>query len=161
MAQSRENLKDEEIVQIVLEGDTESYGILFERYYALAFRLALMNLGEDEMAQDITQEAFLRAYKILDRLRDASSFAAWIVGIARNLCRNAGRSKASQVVTLDYLSEAGIEPPDPGNPLPFQNEQREERNIKKNLFWLCALKGMEVVTFFRLIGYYGGKIQGI
>ena len=125
MAQSCENLADGDIVQRVLKGDTESFGILFERYHNLVYRLALMNLGDADMAQDITQEAFLRAYNNLDRLRDIASFSAWIAGIARNLCRNTRRSKASQAVSLDYLAEEGIEPPDPGSPLPFQDEQME------------------------------------
>jgi len=123
LAQSIENLADEEIVQRVLKGDTESFGILFERYHDLVYRLALMNLGDAEMAQDITQEAFLRAYNNLDRLRDIASFAAWIAGIARNLCRNIKRNKATQAVSLDYLAEEGIEPKDPGSPLPFQDER--------------------------------------
>ena len=131
MAQSIENLADEDIIQRVLKGDTESFGILFERYHDLAYRLALMNLGDADMAQDITQEAFLRAYNNLDRLREMASFAAWIAGIARNLCRNVRRRKAYQLVSLDYLAEEGIEPKDPGNPLPFQDERLEA--VKKAL----------------------------
>lgn len=110
MAQSRENLKDEEIILMVLEGDKEAYGILFERYYNLVYRLTLMKLGDKEMALDATQESFLRGYENLDRLRDASSFASWMAKIARNYCRNLLRNKGKEPISLNYLAEKGIEP---------------------------------------------------
>lgn len=123
MAQSRGHLSDEEIVQRVLEGDRESFGILFDRYYFLVFRLALTKLGDSEMAQDAAQDAFLRGYNHLDRLRDASSFGAWMAGITRNLCRNLRRNMGRRPVSLEYLAEVGIEPPDPGRPFSLNTDQ--------------------------------------
>lgn len=134
MAQSPENLNDEEIVQRVLEGDKEAFGMLFDRYYNLVYRLTLMKLGDKDMALDATQESFLRGYENLDRLRDASSFASWMAGIARNLCRNLRRDKGREPVSLDYLAEEGIEPPDSGHPSVFNPEQTNA--VKKALLML-------------------------
>ena len=75
------------------------------------------------MAQDAAQETFLRGYNNLDRLRDVSSFAAWMAGITRNPCRNLQRNMGQRPVSLEYLAELGIEPPDPGRPFAFNTGQ--------------------------------------
>jgi len=123
LAQSQEILKDEEIVQKVLKGDKEAFGVLFDRYYHLVYRIALMKLGDCDMAQDAAQEAFLKGYNHLDRLREPSSFASWMAGITKNLCRNLRRNMGRKPVSLDYLAEVGIELPDPGHPVVFSPEQ--------------------------------------
>jgi RNA polymerase sigma-70 factor (ECF subfamily) len=155
VAQSLENLKDEEIVQRALEGDKEAFGILFDRYYNLVYRLTLMKLGDKDMALDATQESFLKGYENLDRLREASSFASWMAGIARNLCRNILRNKGREPVSLDYLAEEGIEPPDSGHPPVFNPEQTDA--VKKALLKI-QVKYREALELRYAEEYSCGKI---
>ncbi len=65
-------------------------------------------------AQDLAQEVFLRAYSQLNTLRDSDRFGAWIVGIARHVCRdwlrNRSRKKTQTLDTnFDFTNEEGFE----------------------------------------------------
>ena len=75
---------DMEIVQRVLEGDTEAFGTLVQRYSGKVYGLAVGMLHDAERAEDVAQETFLRAYEHLDSFRGASAFATWLYRIAYN-----------------------------------------------------------------------------
>jgi len=111
-AQSRERLPDGDIVKAVLEGERESYGILIDRYRNLAYHVALHLLKDCDMADDAVQEAFIKGYENLDRLRIPSSFSSWLAGITRNVCRDMLRKRSKTPVSLDYLAEIGTLPGD-------------------------------------------------
>lgn len=75
---------DMEIVQRVLTGDTEAFGVLVHRYSGKVYGLAFGMLHDAERAEDVAQETFLRAYEHLDSFRGASAFATWLYRIAYN-----------------------------------------------------------------------------
>ena len=102
---------DEAIIRSVLGGETESYGLLVERYRARLLGLALHLCGDYDTASDLAQETLIAAYECLDRMRDLSSFPAWIAGILRNKFRNLGRKNPAATVSLEQLMEAGFDPP--------------------------------------------------
>ena len=81
MAQSMDNLLDKEIVERVIVGDKDLYGVLVDRYSGLVYRLALNILADCDAAEDVTQEAFMIAYENLQCLGNPSSFASWIAVI--------------------------------------------------------------------------------
>ena len=114
LAQSMDNLSDRQIVELVIRGDKESYGLLVDRHGNLVYRLALNILRDCDRAMDVTQEAFMIGYETMDRLRNPSSFASWIAGIAKNLCRHVQKERKNSPLSLDYLADIGIEPGDPG-----------------------------------------------
>ena len=114
MAQSMNNLSDKQIVERVISGDKESYGLLVDRHGHLVYRLALNILRDCDAAMDVTQEALTIGYESLDRLRNPSSFASWIAGITKNLCRHVQKERKNTPLSLDHLADIGIEPGDPG-----------------------------------------------
>jgi RNA polymerase sigma-70 factor (ECF subfamily) len=72
------NQTDAELVQVTREGGAEAYGELVARYQGHVYGLAYSFVGQWEDAQDIAQEAFIRAYCNLDQLQDPSRFAPWL-----------------------------------------------------------------------------------
>lgn len=66
-------------------GDREAFGRVYRAWRAWVLRFAYARIGDLDHAEDITQEAFLRAYQRLDRLRDPTRFPGYIAAIARNL----------------------------------------------------------------------------
>lgn len=78
-------LSDSSLVRRTLRGHSDAFGVLVERHLGAVHALAWSHTGSAVDADDIAQEAFLRAYTKLDTLRDADKFAAWISGIVRNL----------------------------------------------------------------------------
>jgi len=77
-------------------GDAEAFDLLMKRYGDRVFRLALRMLRNREDAEDVQQEAFLRAYRKLHTLRGDSSFATWIYAITARLCLSRKRRSAAQ-----------------------------------------------------------------
>ncbi len=84
---------DEEIVAAVNGGDLAAFEVLVERYSGRLYRLAWSFVKEDHTAQDVTQEAFLNAYRGLARFEGKSAFGSWIYRITVNAALMKLRSK--------------------------------------------------------------------
>lgn len=80
-------------------GDREAYAELVRRHAPAAVRAAAL-LGAGTDAEDVVQEAFVKAYEALDRFRDGAPFRPWLLRIVanetRNLLRGAGRRAARE-----------------------------------------------------------------
>jgi RNA polymerase sigma-70 factor (ECF subfamily) len=103
---------DAQIVEAVLGGDTEAFGMLVDRYQERCLRLAQHIVGSREDAEDAVQESFLRAYRYLGSYREREKFAAWLYRILVNQCRNIlGRRQRSELPMAEWEWEvtAGAE----------------------------------------------------
>ena len=80
--------KDNLLVQKTLKGDTESFRLLVERYQNPLLNLAYRLTGSRECAEDLAQEAFVRAYEHLERFDQKRSFFTWLYTICTNLTIN-------------------------------------------------------------------------
>jgi RNA polymerase sigma-70 factor (ECF subfamily) len=69
-------------------GDKNAYGSLVEKYQKRVYRLVLALLGRKDMAEDITQNAFIKGYLALNDFEPGRPFYPWIAAIARNLAIN-------------------------------------------------------------------------
>jgi RNA polymerase sigma-70 factor (ECF subfamily) len=99
---------DEALVRQAQQGSTSAFEELVRHYDRVVLRLALNITGSYEDAQDIYQEAFLRAYRNLGRFRFECSFYTWIYRIATNLCLDHLRQK--QLRNRDVIAERFSEP---------------------------------------------------
>jgi len=97
---------DEELVGRALEGDTAAFAVLVERYRDAAYGIGLHVLGDPHEAADAAQEAFIRAWRALEQLRDAGKFSAWLCRIAANTARQRLRARRS-AERLVPLGEVG------------------------------------------------------
>ena len=75
-------LSDEEVVARVLEGDASLYEILMRRYNQRLFRVARGILADDAEAEDVVQDAWVRAFRELAGFRGEARFATWVTRIA-------------------------------------------------------------------------------
>ncbi len=91
-----EQVSDEAAVARVLGGDVESFGILMKRYRDRYFRFAYHLLGNREDAEDVLQEAFLRAYRSLRTCSDPTHFGSWLYTILINQCRTTGARRGAR-----------------------------------------------------------------
>jgi len=71
-------------VERARSGDSDAFRLLVEQHSRAIFRLAFRMTGNEQDAEDVVQETFLRAYKQLDRYEARSSFATWLFRIASN-----------------------------------------------------------------------------
>lgn len=100
-------LTDADLVSEARQGSAAAFRAIVERYrpaiYAIAFRL----VGDRIVAEDITQETLLVAWRDLDELRETERLVGWLVGIARNLARRTLRRRARCATALHALEVAG------------------------------------------------------
>src|SRR5690242_3061184 len=71
-------------VERARSGDSDAFRLLVEQHSRAIFRLAFRMTGNEQDAEDVVQETFLRAYKQLDRYEARSSFSTWLYRIASN-----------------------------------------------------------------------------
>ena len=84
---------DENLVLASRTGDKSAYAALVKRHYKRVFIMCLGILGRVHDAEDAAQEAMLKGFVNIGRLRDASRFDAWISRIARNICSDHVRKR--------------------------------------------------------------------
>jgi RNA polymerase sigma-70 factor, ECF subfamily len=75
-------------------GDTDAFRQLVERHSRAVFRLAFRMTGNEQDAEDVVQEAFLKAYRRLDTFESKSQFGSWLHRIAANCAYDLLRSRA-------------------------------------------------------------------
>jgi RNA polymerase sigma-70 factor (ECF subfamily) len=95
-------------------GDKEAFSNLVEKYHRPVFSVCYRMLGTATAAEDAAQEAFIRAYKALDRYDPERSFATWLLSIASNYSIDQIRKRKVTILSMDSEKHAWLAPPDPG-----------------------------------------------
>jgi RNA polymerase sigma-70 factor (ECF subfamily) len=88
---------DAEVVREVLAGSQEAFGELVARYKDAVFGVAFHRLGDFEEARDVAQDAFVKAYLSLSKLRDGDAFAHWLYRIADGTAVDAMRRRRGEL----------------------------------------------------------------
>jgi len=83
---------DAVLVRQARDGEYRAFELLFERHRLLVYRFAYQMTNSRDDAEDVVQEAFVRAYQNLHRYRDEAKFTTWILRIVTNLCTDRARS---------------------------------------------------------------------
>ena len=80
------------MIQRAVAGDHDAYEALMRQHQQVVYRLACLILGDADDAEDVAQEAFIRAYQQLHRFDTSRPFRPWVLQITANLARNRLRS---------------------------------------------------------------------
>ena len=176
-------LRDEELVARIQEGDDWATEELVNRYQQKTYAIAYHMCSEDgEEAQDLTQEAFLRAFRSLGKFRGDSLFYTWFYRIVVNVCldsrkrsrrwklifspwRQAQRGKGSP----GEIPEEQPDRRDDNNPVSALSGKQFAKEIKKSLkalperqrlvFQLKVLHGMSIREIAQVIGTAEGTVK--
>ena len=100
---------DAELIQRVLEGDDSAFSVLVRKYQKQVHALAWRKIGDFHIAEEITQDTFLKAYKKLATLKKPQRFASWLYVIAANRCSSWLRKKRLWIQPLEQLEETNNE----------------------------------------------------
>ena len=116
-------LDEVSLIRASLEGDTEAWGEIVSRYKDAVYGLCLGFMRQPADAEDMSHDAFIRAYENLRRYHLDKRFSTWLFTIASNLCRNRLRYRRYHPV---------VAPPDqmPGGRDPAHAVAREDRHDK-------------------------------
>jgi RNA polymerase sigma-70 factor (ECF subfamily) len=109
LSQARERVAETDLIREAQAGSRTAFDALVRQYHQPVLRLALHLTGSEQDAQDIHQEAFLKAYRYLGNFRFECSFYTWIYRIVTNLCLDLLRRRKSrreeQAVMVDSSGE--------------------------------------------------------
>jgi RNA polymerase sigma-70 factor (ECF subfamily) len=149
----RPGADDTLLIQQCLDGRPESYGALVDKYSARILNLGFAMVGDRHQAEDIAQEAFVRAYKGLARFQRKAKFSSWLYQIALNLCKDHLKAKSRHAKSADdeQLEAMDSNPRDQAPRVVLQEElsgkMREAINLLPYLyresFVLRHLQGLE------------------
>jgi RNA polymerase sigma-70 factor (ECF subfamily) len=124
---------DEQIIVATLSGDVAAFGVIVERYWNMVVALALSIIADRVEAEDIAQEAFLKAYSNLHTLKDPSRFAGWLSRIAVQECSNTLRKKRRSGAATVPLESLDAESALKANPGLSESQNRLVRQTVESL----------------------------
>ena len=101
--------KDAELIQRILQGDQDAFTPLVNKYQKGVHALVWRKIGDFHIAQEITQDAFLKAYEKLESLKSYELFAGWLYVIAANLCRDWHRKRSLPEQSLEVTDASEVE----------------------------------------------------
>jgi RNA polymerase sigma-70 factor (ECF subfamily) len=106
----RQQSDDFQLIRSFQAGNETSFEELVRRYQRQVANIIYLTLGDRSEIKDLTQEAFIRVYRSLDRFAFDSSFYSWLYRIVINLCIDElRRRKIKRTLSLDFLSESRFE----------------------------------------------------
>ena len=105
MTEKTPPLTDEQLVELALDGDEEAFGILVRRYQRRLTAFLSQLVGDLELARELSQEAFVRAWSALSRFNPKYRFSTWLFRIAHNLGIDQLRRRRLKTVSL-YRTDA-------------------------------------------------------
>jgi len=97
---------DEQLIARSQQGDVSAFNQLVERYQQTAYGVVFRMVGNADVAADVTQDAFLAAFRAIQSFRGGTSFRAWLLRIASNMaCDHWRRVQRHPAESLDALTD--------------------------------------------------------
>ena len=144
---------DAQLIQRVLDGDDTAFSMLVRKYQKSVHALAWRKIGDFHIAEDITQETFLKAYQKLSTLKEPQSFASWLYVIVANHCSTWHRKKRLWTQSLENTSSAALERTTYSGYLIAENERvamETQREVVKKLLAKLQESERTVITLYYL-----------
>ena len=144
---------DAQLIQRVLEGDDTAFSKLVKKYQKSVHALAWRKIGDFHIAEDITQETFLKAYQKLSTLKEPQSFAGWLYVIAANYCSTWHRKKRLWTQSLENTNSAALERTTYSGYVIAENERvamETQREVVKKLLAKLQESERTVITLYYL-----------
>jgi RNA polymerase sigma factor (sigma-70 family) len=99
-------LSDTHLINRILEGDTSGFAVLVDRYKDLAYTIAVRITGNREDAEEVVQDAFVKAFRSLSAFRRQSRFSTWLYRIVYNAAVSRKRLKGFDMQRLEDHPQA-------------------------------------------------------
>lgn len=164
------DVPDNLLVQQSLAGDKDAYCCLVRRYQGCAYAAAIAVLSDMDLAGDVVQEALLRAWLDLPKLREPDRFGPWLRGIVRHMALRALREIGRVQLLAEQLkaTSASVVTPAPPDDAAQRSEQRQilqhalnrlgEAN--REAVWLHYVEDLSYAQIASLLGISQTAVQG-
>lgn len=102
MSNMHEQADDMAVIKSVLQGSQAAYATLVTRYQQYVFTLAMRYVNNRELAEELSQDVFIKAYRYLPDFRGNSKFSTWLYTIVNSTCLSHLRNKKQETVLLEH-----------------------------------------------------------
>lgn len=149
---------DTELVRRTLTGDMNGFGLLVARYERSMAIVARCIIGDRQLAEDATQDAFLAAYRALPALKTPAAFGAWLAMIVRRRSQELSRGRVRMV-------PLGAEPPERDTAaLGFDSERLLGALLglpesERHVLLLRHFEGLDFAAIARITGESTGTVS--
>ena len=140
--------QDNKCIEKVLAGDRNAYAILVDRYKDMVFSLALRMVRNREEAEEIAQDAFVKAFIALGSFKRKSKFSTWLYKIVYNTAISSLRKREVEKVDMDDGNLPDTEFADSRGVYASLNNEERKRFIEE------ALEKLDEEERFLIIMYY-------
>ena len=123
-----------DLVTRVCAGDAEAFRLIFERYSRPVISFIFDMVNDRSLAEELTQETFVRAYKAIRTMRRETKLSTWLFGIARNVARESLRARMRAANHIDLADKSVMDLSD-NKPVPVEGVLSKELNdvIRRSL----------------------------
>ena len=145
---------DAQLIQRVLAGDETAFSVLVRKYQKPVHALAWRKVGDFHIAEEITQDTFLKAYQKLAMLKEPQRFLSWLYVIATNLCKAWLRKKRLRTESLENAERMALEKATYSGYVISENERtaiETQREVVKKLLAKLQESERTIVT----LRYFG------
>lgn len=146
------------LVEQAQGGDLTAFDKLMARYQDGVVAVALALLGDFEQARDAAQETFIQAWRDLAQLRDRAAFPAWLLGIARNRCRDLVRRPCLPLLPLEQAAETAS-PAREADPAEEVARRQARARVLQAIGELSEVNRV-TTTLFYIDGYTVSEVAG-
>jgi len=123
-----------DLVTRVCQGDQEAFRLIFDRYSRLVIGFIYDMVNDRELAEELTQETFVRAFRAIHSMKPETKLSTWLFGIARNVARESLRARIRANRHVDLEDESVLDLSDK-EPVPVERLLSKELNdvIRRSL----------------------------
>ncbi len=123
-----------DLVTRVCQGDSDAFRLIFERYSRPVISFIFDMVNDRGLAEELTQETFVRAYRAIRTMRKDTKLSTWLFGIARNVARESIRARIRANSQVDLADKSVMDLSD-NKPVPVDGLLSKELNelIRRSL----------------------------
>ncbi|MGD9905462.1 MAG: RNA polymerase sigma factor [Vicinamibacterales bacterium] len=144
------------LIQRCLAGDQAAWEAIVRQHWRKVFNIAYKFTGRHDLAEDLTQDVFVKIFKSLDTFDRRANFQTWLVSVSRNLCIDHYRSVRKERETIDRDVDPGNLAPASPTPSPLaaleqvdrrQLLQRAMRELAPTLRQAVTMRDLQELTY--------------
>jgi len=168
---SAERVEDADLARRAAKGESEAFGVLYDRYVSQVYRYVFYRVRNEAEAEDVTSEVFMRALRAMRTYEPRQAFLAWLYRIARNAVIDRSRRRATreQVSFEDALAHPDADQvvhPDAGllaasDASVVRKAMRLLTPLQQEILVLRYVEGFDTKTISKLVGKRDGTVRGI
>jgi RNA polymerase sigma-70 factor (ECF subfamily) len=143
-------LDDIAVIKMVLQGQQTAYAVLVTRYQQYVFTLVMRYVNDRELAEELAQDVFLKAYKYLADFKGNSKFSTWLYTIVNTTCLSHLRKKKYETILLEEEKMVSISDSNSAAKPSDKLEQKTQKHLLEQAMKQLSVAESQILTLFYL-----------